>query len=154
MKANLVKSKRGGPRPGSGRPPKLDKVEWKQISVFLRKKTIERLREGAGGKFFGQLLQEHLDRYPPPTRAQYLSPKRSHVWERTYEETRDQWERDLEKQERAQARREKLLNSNDPITKGLLAIMKEEEREAAKKAREAAKGARKANDRTRKAVRS
>jgi hypothetical protein len=31
------------------------------------------LRAGANSKHFGDFLQSHLDRYPPPTREQYLA---------------------------------------------------------------------------------
>lgn len=56
-----------------GRPPKLNKDQWGQITCVLRHDTIERLREGADSKHFGEYLQAHLDRYPPPTREQYLA---------------------------------------------------------------------------------
>jgi hypothetical protein len=39
----------------------------------MRIDTIERLRAGADSKHFGEFLQAHLDRYPPPTREQYLA---------------------------------------------------------------------------------
>jgi hypothetical protein len=58
-----------------GRPPKLDKAAWGQITCVLKNETIEALREGANSKHFGDFLQDHLDRYPPPTRHQYLSSK-------------------------------------------------------------------------------
>ena len=73
-----AKSKRGGPRPNSGRPPKLDKDQWVEANVRLRRDTVERLREGAGSKLFGKFLQEHLDRFPPPSRAQYLASAESY----------------------------------------------------------------------------
>lgn len=60
------------PLPG-GRPPKLNKEQYGQVTCVLRLDTIERLKEGAGSKHFGEFLQEHLDRCPPPTREQYLS---------------------------------------------------------------------------------
>lgn len=59
-------------RPG-GRPPKLNKSEFGQITCVLRLDTIERLKAGAGSKHFGEFLQAWLDRHPPPTREQYLS---------------------------------------------------------------------------------
>lgn len=71
--------KRGGARPGSGRPTKEDKSNWGQITCVLRKDTIEKLRAGAApkegvpGKHFGDFLQFHLDRYPLPTREEYLA---------------------------------------------------------------------------------
>src|ERR1700759_1588689 len=61
-----TKSKNNDRRPG-GRPPKPDKDQWGQITCVLRHDTIERLREGADSKHFGDFLQAHLDRYPPPT---------------------------------------------------------------------------------------
>lgn len=67
-----AKGKRGGLRPNSGRPPKVDKDQWVEANVRLRRDTVERLRVGAGSKLFGKFLQEHLDRHPPPTREQYL----------------------------------------------------------------------------------
>jgi hypothetical protein len=56
-----------------GRPPKPDKAHFGQITCVLRHDTIERLRAGSGSKHFGEFLQAHLDRYPPPTRTQYLA---------------------------------------------------------------------------------
>jgi hypothetical protein len=56
-----------------GRPPKLDKNQYGQITCVLRLDTIELLREGANSKHFGEFLQDHLDRYPPPSREQYMS---------------------------------------------------------------------------------
>jgi hypothetical protein len=64
--------KRGGARPNSGRPPKVDKDKWVEANVRLRRDTVERLREGAGSPLFGKFLQEHLDRHPVPTREEYL----------------------------------------------------------------------------------
>jgi hypothetical protein len=56
------KERRGGARPGSGRKPlSEDKV---QVTVFLRRDTVEALRTAAGSPLFGKLLQEHLDRHP------------------------------------------------------------------------------------------
>ena len=56
-----------------GRPEKLDKDKWVQVTCVIRRDTVERLREGADSKHFGEYLQKHLDRYPPPTREEYLS---------------------------------------------------------------------------------
>lgn len=64
-------TKKNNHRPG-GRPPKLDKEQWGQITCVLKHETIEKLRNGAGSKHFGEFLQWHLDRYPPPTRDEYL----------------------------------------------------------------------------------
>lgn len=61
----------GGARENSGRPRKLDKAVWGQITCVLRHDTIERLRLGAGSRFFGEYLQTHLDRFPPPDSATY-----------------------------------------------------------------------------------
>jgi hypothetical protein len=61
----------GGPRPGSGRPPKPDRDKWGQVTCVLRHDTIDRLREAATPpdapltKYFGEYLQWHLDQYPP-----------------------------------------------------------------------------------------
>jgi hypothetical protein len=62
----------GGPRPGSGRPPKPDRDKWGQVTCVLRHDTIERLRRSATPpeakeltKYFGEYLQWHLDQYPP-----------------------------------------------------------------------------------------
>lgn len=55
-----------------GRPFKEDKDEWTQVTCMLRIETLERLRAGAGSLRFGNFLQDHLDRHPPPTREQYL----------------------------------------------------------------------------------
>jgi hypothetical protein len=69
-----TKSKTNGDssRPG-GRPPKINKEEYGQITCVLRLDTIERLKAGAGSKHFGEYLQAHLDRFVPPTRVQYLA---------------------------------------------------------------------------------
>ena len=56
-----------------GRPPKADKDEWLQVTCVLRKDTVEALRVGADSKHFGEFLQHHLNRYPPPNREAYLS---------------------------------------------------------------------------------
>lgn len=56
-----------------GRPPKLNKAEFGQITCVLRLDTIQRLKAGADSKHFGEFLQHHLDRYPPPSREQYLA---------------------------------------------------------------------------------
>jgi hypothetical protein len=56
-----------------GRPPKADKEQWIQVTCVLRKDTVESLRAGADSKHFGEFLQAHLNRYPPPSREQYLS---------------------------------------------------------------------------------
>lgn len=35
---------------------------------------IKQLKDGAGGgRFFGDFLQRHLERFPPPTHAEYLA---------------------------------------------------------------------------------
>jgi hypothetical protein len=75
-----IRGRHGGPRPNSGRKPKPDKANWAQVTCFLRRDTIERLRASATppdapldpntGKVklrerFGKYLQWHLDRYPP-----------------------------------------------------------------------------------------
>lgn len=62
----------GGHRPRAGRPFKIDKDQWGQVTCILRHDTIEMLRSGADSNRFGEFLQEHLDRYPPPTREEYL----------------------------------------------------------------------------------
>jgi AraC-like DNA-binding protein len=67
----------GGARTHAGRPPKQDRVNWGRVTCILRKDTIDRLREASdNGRFFGELLQFHLDRFPLPNRAQYLSLRR------------------------------------------------------------------------------
>jgi hypothetical protein len=67
----------GGARTHAGRPPKLDRENWGRVTCILRKDTIDRLREGSdNGRFFGEFLQFHLDRFPLPTRTQYLSIRR------------------------------------------------------------------------------
>lgn len=63
----------GGPRPGSGRPAKTDKADWGQITCVLKKETIQALKLGAASKHFGDFLQAHLDRYPLPSREEYLA---------------------------------------------------------------------------------
>jgi hypothetical protein len=58
----------------AGRPPKIDKDRWGQITCVLRKDTIDRIRAGVGGgKFFGEYLQAHLDRFPPPSFTEYMA---------------------------------------------------------------------------------
>jgi hypothetical protein len=60
---------RGGARPGSGRKPKLDKERYATVNVVLRKDTVAKLRAAvAPGRWYGDFLQRHLDRYPLPTR--------------------------------------------------------------------------------------
>jgi hypothetical protein len=60
-----------------GRPEKLDKQLYGQITCVLRKETIQQLKAGAKSRFIGEYLQSHLDRYPLPTHEQYVS---SNVW--------------------------------------------------------------------------
>lgn len=63
----------GGARPGSGpKKPSEDKV---QVTLFLRRDTVEALRAVAGSPYFGKLLQEHLDRHPI-TRLKPREPSR------------------------------------------------------------------------------
>jgi hypothetical protein len=146
------------PKAGPGRPPKLEKDKrsaGQQISVFLRLDTVQRLREGAGSRFFGGLLQEHLDRYPTPTREQYDSPKRHrNRREETYRECKSAWEVELENETRKIEREEKRLARMTPeeraeerkLLKAMDKILKEERREERRKA--------KANDGVGKAVSS
>src|SRR4029077_17009961 len=56
-----------------GRPPKLDKDKFGQITCVLRLDTIAMLRAGANSKHFGDFLQAHLDKHPVPTRSEYLA---------------------------------------------------------------------------------
>jgi hypothetical protein len=71
--ARRALKRHGGARPGSGRPAKPDPENWIQVTCVLRKDTVQKLREGAGGKqkFFGSFLQFHLDRFPLPTHEEY-----------------------------------------------------------------------------------
>jgi len=69
-KSNHSNHKRA--RPGAGRKPKLHKEDWGQITCVLRLDTIRALKEGAASNRFGEFLQAHLDRYPLPTRLEYL----------------------------------------------------------------------------------
>jgi hypothetical protein len=67
----------GGARARAGRPPKQDRENWGRVTCILRKDTIDQLREASdNGRFFGEFLQFHLDRFPLPTRAQYHSLRR------------------------------------------------------------------------------
>lgn len=94
-KHKLKKHRKGGPRAGSGRPhipekrePLLDEkgrpvlnkkgeplsrltAEWTQLTVTLRRDTVERLRAGAGKLFVGDFLQFHLDYYPILSHEEY-----------------------------------------------------------------------------------
>jgi hypothetical protein len=70
----LGASHHGGARAHAGRPPKTDRENWGRVTCILRKDTIDRLREASdNGRFFGEILQSHLDRFPIPSRSQYLS---------------------------------------------------------------------------------
>ena len=60
-------------RPNAGRKPKPHKEDWGQITCVLRLDTIRALKEGAGSNRFGEFLQAHLDRYPLPSRLEYLA---------------------------------------------------------------------------------
>lgn len=57
---------------GRGRPEKPDKDDYGRVTCVLRADTIEQLQEVAG-RHFGTFLQDHLDRYPLPTKLQYLN---------------------------------------------------------------------------------
>jgi hypothetical protein len=61
----------GGTRPGSGRPRDPEAHLKEQVTIVLRKDTTAALREVAQSKFFGELLQWHLDTHPLPTREEY-----------------------------------------------------------------------------------
>jgi hypothetical protein len=63
-------SGRGGLRANSGRPRKPENM---LVTVSLRRKTVAALKAGAGNEKFGAFLQDHLDRYPPPSRQEYLA---------------------------------------------------------------------------------
>lgn len=69
------KKSRGGARPNSGRPRKVNPEDFIQVTCVLRRDTVEQLKAGAGGKqkFFGAFLQFHLDRYPIPSHEEYLA---------------------------------------------------------------------------------
>lgn len=49
--------------------------DFVQVTCVLRRDTVDKLKEGAGGKhkFFGSFLQFHLDRFPIPTHEEYLA---------------------------------------------------------------------------------
>jgi hypothetical protein len=68
-----AKPRRGGPRPNSGRPRKTDSDDFIQVTCVLRRETVDRLKEGADSKFFGNFLQTHLDRFPVPSHEEYLA---------------------------------------------------------------------------------
>jgi hypothetical protein len=149
--------KRGGPRPNSGRPPKVDKELYAQLSCALRRDTIERLRLGANSRYVGEFLQEHLDRYPPPHRLQYLSPKRHrNKREETYRETREDWEKRADQKEREERRLARMpaeLRADEiRWNKAVEKVFEADRRKKAKEAKEAARAAAKANDGIRKAV--
>lgn len=63
----------GGARPGSG--PKKSDSDKVQVTIFLRRDTVEALRAAAGSPYFGKLLQAHLDRHPV-TRIKPREPSR------------------------------------------------------------------------------
>jgi|SRR6516164_6479834 len=69
--------RRGGARPNAGRPKKMNREDFVQVTCILRKDTVDRLRAGAGGKqkFFGEFLQFHLDRFPLPSHEEYVAVK-------------------------------------------------------------------------------
>jgi hypothetical protein len=55
-----------------GRPIKPDKHLFAQVTCVLRRETINQLRAlSKSRRFFGEVLQDHLDRYPLPTRQEY-----------------------------------------------------------------------------------
>jgi hypothetical protein len=60
---------RGGARLNAGRPRKPENM---LVTVSLRRDTVAALKAGAGGEHFGAFLQDHLTRYPPPSRREYL----------------------------------------------------------------------------------
>src|SRR4029077_5989604 len=64
------KSGPGGPRANSGRPRKPENM---LVTVSLRRTTVAALKHGAGSEHFGAFLQDHLNRYPPPSRREYLA---------------------------------------------------------------------------------
>jgi hypothetical protein len=70
---------RGGARSNAGRPQKLGKDKYSQITCVLRTDTIAQLKAGADSRFFGEFLQKHLDRYPLPSRAQYLAIEKDNL---------------------------------------------------------------------------
>jgi hypothetical protein len=76
------KTKRGPGRPRKhkvrteplplGRPHKPDKALWGQITCVLKHETIRQLRAVAKSRHFGDVLQEHLEKYPL-SRQDYLT---------------------------------------------------------------------------------
>lgn len=71
-KLNGNEQRRKAGLPPRGRPHKTN-TDRMQVTCVLNKDTVQRLREGAASRHFGEFLQAHLDRYPPPTREQFLS---------------------------------------------------------------------------------
>jgi hypothetical protein len=70
----------GGRRAGSGRLPRPD---WQQITLHLKKDTIQELRQGAAKvkgepgprPHIGAFLQQHLERHPLPTWDEFQALK-------------------------------------------------------------------------------
>ena len=62
-----------------GRPVKPDKHLYAQVTCILRRDTINQMRAlSKSNRFFGEVLQDHLDRYPLPTRQEHRDMQR---WE-------------------------------------------------------------------------
>ena len=133
---NRIKTK----RPKAGRPPKPDKDQWGQVTCVLRHETIARLREGSGSRFFGEFLEEHLTRYPPPDRLQYQSIHREQGRrEETYKETKTPGEIAAEKEVRAEERERRELERMTPKERSehlkMLKVLKQVARARAKEAK-------------------
>jgi hypothetical protein len=70
METVVKKKSGGGARPNAGRPRKPENM---LVTVSLRRTTVAALKDGAGSEHFGAFLQDHLNRYPPPSRREYLA---------------------------------------------------------------------------------
>jgi len=119
-----------------GRPPKFNKAEFGQITCVLRHDTIAMLRQGAASKHFGEYLQAHLDRYPPPSREEYLALTKGTPFYTTVKRKRipvliaaGSLSKEAKRLQRERARREKLSPEErareDEFTARLKAVVTE-----------------------------
>jgi hypothetical protein len=126
--------KRGGPRPNSGRPEK-DKTLWGQITCVLRKDTIQRLKEGCGGKMkhFGQFLQDHLDRHPLPDRQTYMEWKAIRLLNGKPNPERERLVRQMKREKKRQERLTKMWTESTPKERNMIRTLQKLQKEDEKK---------------------
>lgn len=131
MAKKQKQKRRGGSRPGAGRKAKPDSEKWGYVTCSLRKETIAKARAGAASIYIGEFLQKHIDRYPLPTREEFLALENGDT------SAPDPAARAAARAARAAARDERLARRYFALSKGeqklVKAIQKQVKRDGARK---------------------